>query len=194
MRNQLETYFLPDDESALSHGLRDLSPTVFFVDHDEAKSDNSKVYSNLNVCASGFAYIWDAETDNTTIALEKWNELVRRKSGGGVLMQFLRSRIKTAELVTGETVTILLSGSVAMMGIGTEKQKNFKTRVYRILSSIASADIFPVSPTTREILGPKQLGARVGLHAVEWCNDSTHLLRHAGNTLLFGLPSAVKAK
>jgi hypothetical protein len=194
MRNQLETYFLPADESALSHGLRNLSQTIFFVDHDEAGSENFEVHSDLNACASGFAYIWDAETEDVTVALAKWNELVRLKSGDGVLMQFLRSRVIPEELVTGDTVSLLLSGRVAMMGVGTKKQKDLKTRVYKVLSSIATAEVFPVSPTTREFLGPKQMGSRVGFYAIEWCNDSTHLLRHSGNTLLFGLPSALKAK
>ncbi len=110
------------------------------------------------------------------------------------MMQYLRSRIKTEELVTGEEVSLLLSGRVAMMGNGTEKQKDLKVRVYKIVSSIAIAELYPVSPTTRETLGPKQVDSRVGLHAVEWCNDSRHLLRNAGNTLLYGLPSKKKSK
>lgn len=194
MRNQLQTYFLPDDESALSHSLRNLSPTIFFVDHDEAESDDVGIYSDLNACASGFAYIWDSETDDATVAVQKWKELVRQKSGGGVLMQFLRSRIEMEELPTGGRVTTMLSGRVAMMGIGTEQQKNLKTRVYRVLSNIATAEVFPVSPTTREPLGPKQIGSRVGLNAVDWCNDQSHLLRHVRNPILYGLPTVQKAK
>jgi hypothetical protein len=194
MRNQLQTYFLPDDESALSHGLRSLSPSIFFIDHDEARKEKVKVHKDLNACTSGYAYIWDAETDDDTDALAKWNEIVRLKRGGGVMMQFLRSRIKTEELVTGDKVSLLLSGSVAMMGIGTEKQKDLKVCVYLIVSRIATAELYPVSPTTREPLGPKQLGSRVGFHAVEWCNDSTHLLRDTGNKLLYGLPNTRNAK
>lgn len=189
MRNQLETYFLPDDESDLSRALRNHSPAIFFIDHDEARLGNPKVHTDLNACASGFAYIWDAETEDVSIALTKWDELVRLKCGGGEMMQFLRSQIRTDELVTGETVSLLLSGRIAMMGVGTEKQKDLKNLVYTILSSVTTADVLSVSPTTRKPLGPRQVGARIGRHAVEWCNDGRHLLRHAGNKLLYGLPA-----
>ena len=194
MRNQLQTYFLANDESKLSKVLRQLSQSIFFVDHDEARSANVKLHSDLNACGSGFAYIWDAETNDATIAMAKWNELVRIKTGGGALVQFLRSRIVTEELVNGTNVNLLLSGRVAMMGSGTEKQKNLKSRVYKAVSGIATSEIFPVSPTTREMLGPKQQGSRVGFHAVQWCEDPTHLLRHAATKLLYGLPVAEKAK
>lgn len=194
MRNQLQTYLLPDDESALSLALRKVSPTLVFIDHDEAAAGNAKVHSDLNACASGYAYIWDAETEDSIIALAKWNELVRRKSGRGALVQFLRSRIRTDELVTGETVTLLLSGRVAMMGSGIEEQKSLKTLVYKTLSSLATADVFPVSPTTREPIGLKQAGSRVGFHAVAWCKDSSHLLRHSANSLLYGLPMVQRGK
>lgn len=193
MRNQLQTYLLPGDESALSFGLRNLSPTIFFIDHDEARAESVKVHTDLNACGSGFAYIWDAETEDASVALAQWNELARLKSGGA-LMQFLSSRMKLEELVNGEAVSVLLSGRVALMGSGNDGQKDLKARVNKVLKSISTADVFPVSPTTREHLGARQVGSRVGLHAVEWCDDSKNLLRHAGNNLLYGLPSDKKAK
>ena len=194
MRNQLVTYFLPDDESALSHGLRSLSPTIFFVDHDEARAGNATLYSSLIACGSGFAYIWDAETNDVTAAMAKWIELVRLKNGDGALVQFLRSRFTAEERVNGEAVDLLLSGRVAMMGSGTEKQKGLKKLVYKAVSRISTADVFPVSPTNRERLGAKQLGSRVGYCAVEWCNDPSHLLRNVSTKVLYGLPAAQKTK
>lgn len=194
MRNQLQTYFLSDDESALSQSLRNSSQTLFFVDHDKAVSENVELHVDLTECQSGFAYIWDAETNDTTIAQANWSELVRLKSGDAAMAQFLRSRLTTDELVNGETVNLLLSGRIAMMGTGTEKQEALKTRLCKAVGNNATAEIFPVTPTTRERLGPKQLGARVGFHAVQWCEDPRNILRHAGTKLLYGLPSAHKAK
>ncbi len=187
MRNQLQTYLLPADESALSQRLRADSPTIFLVDHDEAPANNVVVYNELNACVSGFAYIWEVETDDASRALSTWNEGVRRKSGAGPLMQFLRSRIKTVELVTGEAVSLLISGRVAMMERGTVEEKDMRNRVYEVLSSIATPNVYPVDPTTREPIGLKQAGSRVGFHAAHWCSDSKHLLRHVGNPL-FLLP------
>jgi len=189
MRNQLQTYFLPDDESALSAELRNLSPTIFFVDRGEAESSSVGIHTDLSACGSGFAYIWDAETTDAATAQTRWQELVRIKSGDDALAQFLRSRIAADELVNGETVDLLLSGRVAVMGRGTEKQKDLKTRVYGAVSKISTADVFPVSPTTRELLGPKVLGSRVGRHAAAWCKDPSHLLRPAGTNLPYSLPA-----
>ncbi len=194
MRNQLQTYFLPDDEAALSQCLRNCSQTFFFVDHERAGSENVELHVDLTECQSGFAYIWDAETNDSTIAQENWSKLVRLKSGDAAMAQFLRSRLTTDELVNGRTVNLLLSGRIAMMGADSERQVALKTRVYRAVSNIATAEVFPVSPTTRERLGPKQLGSRIGFHAVQWCEDPMNILRHMGSQTLYGLPSAHKAK
>lgn len=194
MRNQLQTYFLPDDESALSDKLRQLSRSVFFVDHDAARSAEVELHLSINACRSGFAYIWDAETVDTAIAMQRWNEIVLLNRNNGSLVQFLRSRVSTEELVDGKSVELLLSGRVAMMGESTERQKNLKSLVYKAISSIATAEVFSVSPATREVVGPKQLGARVGFHAAQWCSDPLHLLRHAGTRIGYGLPALCKAK
>lgn len=194
MRNQIQTYFLSDDEAALSQSLRNCSQTFFFVDHDKAGSENFELHVDLTECQSGFAYIWDAGTNDSTIARANWSELVRLKSGDAAMAQFLRSRLTTDELVNGDRVNLLLSGCIAMMGTGTEKQVALKTRVYKAVANIATAEVFSVSPTTRERFGPKQLGSRVGFHAVQWCEHPMNILRHAGTKLLYGLPSAQKAK
>ncbi|MFK7821029.1 MAG: hypothetical protein AB8G99_20100 [Planctomycetaceae bacterium] len=177
MRNQLQTCLLPDDESALSLGLRSRFETIFFVDHREAQLENVTLYSDLNACHSGFAYIWDAETTDISGAVEKWNGLVREKSGDGAIVQFLRSRMATEQLVDGQMVSLLLSGRVAMMGTGTSEQKALKSNVYEVLSGIATAQIYPVSPTTRKLIGQKRPGSRVGVHAVKWSEEPSHLLR-----------------
>lgn len=189
MRNQLQTYFLPDDEAALSSSLRDLSPSIFFIDHDDAESPSVELHSDLTACTSGFAYIWDAETDDPALAYSKWNDLVRVKSGDSAMMQFLRSRLTSERIANGDAVGLLSSGRVGMMGRGSAKQRDLKSRVYKVVSKIATAEIFTASTTTREIIGPKQLGSRVGFHAVQWCKNQSHLLRHAGNKRLYGLPS-----
>ncbi len=188
MRNQLQTYYLPEDEKALSVKLRQLASSIFFIDHDEAESSDVRVHSELGARKSRFAYIFDAETSDSAIATARWKELVRTKTGDNALAQFLPSRLTTERLDDGKNVELLLSGRVAIMGSGTPKQQAFKKIVYKAVSQMSTPEIFPVSPTTREFLGPKQLGSRVGYHALEWCKDDSHLLRHVATRLLYGLP------
>jgi hypothetical protein len=188
MRNQLATYLLPEDELRLSKVLREVAPSIFFIDGDDAGSRHVNLHTDLNECESGFAYIWDSGDSDSDVAVERWKQQIATKTEEIALCQFLRSRMTGEELVNGAKVDLLLSGRVAMMGRGSDQQQHLKAIVYKAVSRISTPDIFPVSPTTREILGPKQLGARGGHHAIEWCNDTCHLLRHVGTKLLYALP------
>jgi hypothetical protein len=192
MRNQLETWLLPDDEEALSLSIRSHLPTVFFIDHDDAGTPDVVARIRLQDCGSGVAYIWDAGTDQPERATESWQHVVHQKSVGAVV-QFLRSRLAAEELVNGASAILLLSGRVAtcFTGKGTQEQITLKNIAYGALDSVSTSEVVPVSPTTRDVLGRKCPGVRVGRYATEWCQQSGHLLRHVATKQLYCLPSAI---
>jgi hypothetical protein len=192
MRNQLQTFFVDADEDALARRLRSTNPRLFFVDHHEAAAPDARVRTELLSCRSGFAYIWNAATEDVELASESWRTRVAQKSGDA-FVQFLRSRWATEELVDGTIAHLLLSGRVAACyaGNGTEEQKNLKKLVYAAVNRISSADVLQVAPTTRKALGGKHPGFRVGKHAIDWSRTPPNILRHADTKTFYCLPAAV---
>jgi hypothetical protein len=193
MRNQLQTFLLREDESALSRELRSVLPAAFFVDQGEALLEVPTLHTDLSEIESRFIYIWSAPSSDIDHARKAWRRLVAEKSGGAALVQYLPSRMVVEELVNGASANVLLSGSVAGMfrGTGTDDQRHLKKRTYQALSHVATSHLVHVSPTTREPLGSKLPGFRVGKHAAEWCRQSTNLLRAKANALLYALPEEI---
>jgi hypothetical protein len=188
VKNQLQTFLTANDEDTFSQRLRDLSPTVAFVDYDQASLAEPTTCTSLLQCPSGLAWIWASGTESADDRTELWITGVASKSIGP-LVQFQRSRLETETLVDGSAANLLLSGRVAIAP-RNDAETQHKKHVYEALNRLATSSVYPVSPTTRERIGEKCPGFRVGRDAEAWSAVESHLLRHAATKTLYCLPQS----
>ena len=188
MKNQLTTFLVSRDEDSLSHYLRELCPSVAFVDYEQVALPEPVICESLIQCPSGLAWIWASGTNSTAERTELWTTGVANQQMGP-MVQFHRSRQVSETLVNGTTVDLLLSGRVAITP-QNDAQKRLKKNVNDALSRLATSSVYPVSPTTREQIGTKCPGIRVGHDTETWCTLESRLLRHSGMKTLYCLPQS----
>ena len=190
MRNQLQTFLLPEDEQAFSTQLRRADPTLYFIDERQAGLESVGVHTSLLDCDSGFAWVWRSGSEDPTESSSLWRVQVRAQSVTA-MMQFLRSRSVETKLVSGQTVQTIRGGRLAacFTGKGTHAQQNLKKIAYQAIDAVTTRLVIQVNPVRRQALD-KSPGLRVGEHAARWCRSEDHILIDSGTKDLYYLPGS----
>lgn len=180
MKKRVEVLLTKDDEENFSKEIRAVFPYVAFIDHMRWPTTTPPSRASITDCESKFVYIWNRQLFPTILGKP-------REHGGfygpqsGIVIQFIRSQIKSNELLSGT------------MGVGFDKtdvaMKSFVEDVWKILKKLTPKKVVQVDPETREVLF-RRSDIRLGNDAYRWCKeDDARFLRFCNSPFIYMKPA-----